>query len=332
LAQQPADPAGPSYVAFTRNSQNYVASIYFLSTFIEETTRLPSLVGLERVPMGKSLPRRRLPGAVTPNCGPPTPFCLWPVSVTTRRNRPGRCCVALHRNKVNRHLGSSSSRPVSHSRRQKSEGGGRHGATELDLGVAPGPPTKVSQGYQGPRQRPPAHCRGTRTRRDRIASNGAPRLPGVCFWSRCLGPPDVWDMRHSNLYRPDLFLHTPYAFLASLGPCCTLPGLIFIGLRTCLPRAHGGFTRTYVNKQATTPKHTPEGWHHLRPRSSCDTPTDMAFISSSACREAELQFTLPVNTPPPPPLQYPGAHQCLGVCERPHKHLHTYFFIWIRRC
>jgi hypothetical protein len=192
--------------------------------------------------MGQSPPRRSLPGAVTPNCGPPTPFCLWPVSVTSRRNRSGRCCVALRCNRVNRHPGSS---PLGwcHTAVDKSEGEESARCNRAGPRSYPRGPTKVSRENQDPRQRAPARCRGTRTRRDRIASNGAARLPGVCFWSRCLGPPDVWDMRHSNLYRPDWFPRPPYASLAPLGPCRTLPGPILTGWR--IPMLAEGSRRIY---------------------------------------------------------------------------------------
>lgn len=154
-----------------------------------------SLARLERVPMGKPLPRRRQPGAVTPQLRPAHPLfaCGRSVSVTSRRNRSGRCCVALQPQQAPGFLFPS--RLVSHSSSTRVEEGSRHRATELDLGASllpGGPPTKVSRGNQGPRQRPPARCRGTRTRRDRIASNGG--APGG--GGRCLGPPDAWDVRH----------------------------------------------------------------------------------------------------------------------------------------
>lgn len=145
--------------------------------------------------MGKPLPRRRQPGAVTPQLRPAHPLfaCGRSVSVTSRRNRSGRCCVALQA--ATGTWVTPLSRLVSHSSSTRVKEGSRHRATELDLGASllpGGPPTKVSRGNQGPRQRPPARCRGTRTRRDRIASNGgAPRLPGgrgpMSWAPRCLG-------------------------------------------------------------------------------------------------------------------------------------------------
>lgn len=105
-----------------------------------------SLVRLERVPMGKPLPRRRQPGAVTPQLRPAHPLfaCGRSVSVTSRRNRSGRCCVTLQPQQAPGFLFPS--RLVSHTSSTRVEEGSRHRATELDLGASllPGGPQSRS--------------------------------------------------------------------------------------------------------------------------------------------------------------------------------------------
>lgn len=194
MVQQPATSARSQPRRFQKqHPQPCFASVYSCQS--SSNDRRASLPGLERVPMGKPLPRRRQPGAVTPQLRPGHPLfaCGRSVSVTSRRNRSGRCCVALQA--ATGTWVPPLSRLVSQSSSTRVKEGSRHRATELDLGASllpGGPPTKVSRGNQGPRQRPPARCRGTRTRRDRIASNGgAPRLPGgrgpMSWAPRCLG-------------------------------------------------------------------------------------------------------------------------------------------------